>query len=179
MFRRFARRLPNTVVSGIRRRLEPNTLAEGEVAPEWFLLGSDGEWHGSSRNESTWSVLVFYPQDDTPGCTSQLQDFERHWTAFQDLGCRVYGINPGTEQSHAAFAERLGLSFPLLTDGGRQVAKNYCAVWSPPLAGPRILRTVYLINPLGKIRLANRGAPSIPAILRSITALQQATRYGM
>jgi len=36
-----------------------------------------------------------------------------------------------------------------------------------------ILRSVYLVNPDGKIRLANRGAPPATALVRSIQALQQ------
>ena len=41
------------------------------------------------------------------------------------------------------------------------------------------LRTVYLVNPERKIRLGNRGAPSVAAIVRSVEALQQASRTGM
>jgi len=48
-----------------------------------------------------------------------------------------------------------------------------------PFPMKRVLRSVYLVNPERKIRLANRGAPSVEAIVRSIQALQQATRDGM
>jgi alkyl hydroperoxide reductase subunit AhpC len=45
--------------------------------------------------------------------------------------------------------------------------------------GIKVIRSVYLVNPERKIRLANRGAPSVEAIIRTIQALQQVTKAGM
>jgi len=153
----------------------PEMLPEGETAPEWHLQGHDGEWHRFQRIR--WTLLVFYPGDDTPGCTAQLQDVQDHVEQLRSLKCNVYGVNPAECESHAAFAEKYGFTFPLLTDRGASVARQFrCTV---PFPRRRVLRSVYLINPERKIRLANRGAPSVAAIVRSIQALQQATRDGM
>ena len=125
-----------------------------------------------------WAVMVFYPGDHTPGCTAQLQDMQERYRAFLALGAQVYGVNPAEQPSHQAFAEKFGLQFPLLTDRGGVVARNFRAAVQTPVK-TLILRSVYLVNPVGRIRLANRGAPPAAAILRSIEALQQATREGM
>jgi len=168
-------RVPTPVKQAVKDRLYPALLPEGETAPEWQLQGWDGKWH---RLQKGWSILVFYPADDTPGCTRQLQEFQEHYAQLRDLGCEVYGVNPAEAQSHQAFAEAQGFDFPLLTDRGGSVARSYKA--SIPIGfKPRIIRTVYLVNPERKIRLANRGAPSVQAIIRSIQALQQATKGGM
>lgn len=170
-----ASKLPTPVKQAIKDRVYPELLPEGETAPEWQLQGWDGEWH---RLKKEWSILVFYPGDDTPGCTKQLQDFQEHYGQLQELGCQVYAVNPAEAPSHQAFAEKFGFKFPILTDRGGSVARSFKA--SVPLGfKPRIIRTVYLINPERKIRLANRGAPSVAAIVRSIQALQQATKDGM
>jgi hypothetical protein len=58
------------------------------------------------------------------------------------------------------------------------VARQFRACIQLPLR-PMYVRTVYLVNPERKIRLANRGAPSVSAIVRSVEALQQAARGGM
>ncbi|RME28963.1 MAG: hypothetical protein D6798_01225 [Deltaproteobacteria bacterium] len=170
-----AARLPTPVKQAIKDRLYPDLLPEGETAPEFQLQSWDGKWH---RMRKQWSILVFYPADDTPGCTAQLQEFQQHYDELKELGCEVYAINPAEAPSHQAFAEKYGFEFPILTDRGGSVARRFKA--SIPLGfKPRVIRTVYLVNPDRKIRLANRGAPSVAAIVRSIKALQQATKQGM
>lgn len=167
-------RVPEPLKKAVADAVYPEILPEGETAPEWHLQGYDGGWH---RMRDQWSILVFYPGDDTQGCTKQLQDFAEHYDRLKQLGCQVYGINPAEADSHRAFAEKFGFPFPLLTDRGASVARQFRSALSIPGA-PKVLRTVYLINPERKIRLANRGAPSVAAIVRSIEALQQATRDG-
>lgn len=169
-------RIPEPVKRGIADAVYPELLDEGATAPEWQLQGHDGEWYRFQRKR--WTLMVFYPGDDTPGCTAQLEDVQAHVEELKALKCNVFGVNPAESESHRAFAEKYGFTFPLLTDRGGSVARQFhCTV---PLLGKRkILRTVYLVNPDRKIRLANRGAPSVAAIVRSIQALQQATRDGM
>ncbi len=174
--RTFLDRLPTPVKQAIKERVYPDLLPEGEVAPEWHLQNWDGSWHRMRKD--CWNVLVFYPADDTPGCTKQLQDFADNNDRLEQLGVRVFGVNPAEAESHKAFSEKLSLPFPLLTDRGGSVCRQFrCSL--PVPYGVRVIRTVYLINPDRKIRLANRGAPSVEAIIRSIEALQQATRQGM
>lgn len=167
-------KIPEPIKSAVREAVYPAMLAEGETAPEWHLQSWDGTWH---RLRPQWSILVFYPADDTPGCTLQLQEFKAHYARLRELGCEVYGINPAEAGSHKDFSCKLDLPFPLLTDRGASVARQFKATLPIPLK-PKIIRTVYLINPDRKIRLANRGAPSVAAIVRSIEALQQATKDG-
>ena len=94
------------------------------------------------------------------------------------LGVEVYGVNPAEADSHSAFAEKCGYEFPLLVDRGGSVSRQFRCSLPTPL-GTKVIRSVYLINPDRKIRLANRGAPSVEAIIRSIEALQQVTKGGM
>jgi peroxiredoxin len=175
MLRSALHRIPAPIKDAIRARVYPSPLAEGTTAPEWHLQSWDGTWH---RHEALrWSVLVFYPADNTAGCTLQLRDFQSRLARLRELGADVYGINPAEAESHRSFAEAQGIEFPLLTDRGGSVARQFhCTV--PFLGRPTIIRTVYLMNPERKIRLANRGSPSVEAIVRSIEALQQATRGG-
>lgn len=167
-------RLPAPVKQALKDALYPALLPEGETAPEWHLQSYDGSWH---RQPNRWAILVFYPGDDTPGCTRQLAELEASYDRLKALGCEVFAINPAEADSHRAFAEKHGFRFPILTDRGGAVARQFRCTLPLPL-GPTIIRTVYLVNPDRKIRLANRGSPSVEAIVRSIEALQQATREG-
>jgi peroxiredoxin Q/BCP len=162
--------LPNPLKNAIKERAYPPLLPEGEVVPEWHLQSFDGKWY--RHNKLSWAVMVFYPADDTPGCTRQLEELQAHLPQFQELGAQIFGLNPAEAESHQAFAEKLGLEFPLLTDRGGVVARQFRAAVQLPMK-TIIIRTVYLVNPEGKIRLANRGAPPPEAIIRSIQALQQ------
>lgn len=169
-------RIPKPIKDAVKQRIYPPLLQEGEVAPEWHLQSYDDSWH--RHNKRRWSVMVFYPGDDTPGCTAQLQDLQEHYQRLTALGALVYAVNPAEAPSHRAFAEKHGFDFPILTDRGGVVARQFRAAMQTPLK-TYILRTVYLINPERKVRLANRGAPPAAALIRSIEALQQATRDGM
>lgn len=173
---KLAGKLPAPIKSAVKEKLQPAMLPEGEIVPEWTLQSWDGEWYRHKNHK--WTVMVFYPGDDTPGCTAQLQDFQAHYDRFKELGAEVYAINPAEEESHKEFAEKYGFTFPLLTDRGGVVARQFRAAMQFPLK-TIIIRTVYLVNPKRKIRLANRGAPPAEALIRSIEALQQASREGM
>jgi peroxiredoxin len=74
-------------------------------APEFSLLDHEG-------NEVTLGavlpkhklVLVFYPGDETPGCTAQLCAIRDEWADFQAANIMVYGVNPGDAESHTSIA---------------------------------------------------------------------------
>lgn len=168
--------LPAPVKRQIQERVYPKLLPEGETAPEWHLQSYDDSWHRHGRH---WSVLVFYVEDGGAQDAEQLQDFQKHLADFDRLNVKVFGISSAEAQSHREFAEAIGVKFPLLTDRGGSVARQFKACMHLPLTGPMVIRTVYLVNPERKIRLGNRGKPSVAAIVRSIEALQQATKTGM
>ena len=128
-------------------------LPVGSPAPEFSLLDDAGRPVTLSALRGHYVALVFYPGDDTPGCTKQLCEFRDSWKSVRARGIRVFGVNPQSARSHIRFREKYSLPFPLLVDKGRKVAALYHA------GGPIVRRTVYLIAPDGVIRLARRGMP--------------------
>lgn len=105
----------------------PN-LSVGDKAPS-FELESDTE--GTIRLEDLLgekTILYFYPQDMTPGCTTQACDFRDHLGDLGVKGYQVYGISPDSVDSHTEFREKFDLNFPLLADPDQEVAKRY-GVW--------------------------------------------------
>lgn len=173
--RSLAHKLPNPVQDALRERFYPTLLPEGETVPEWHLQAADDSWH--RHNNRRWTLMVFFPEGEDPASDTHLQDLQGQYAALKGLGAEIYGVSPQEAPALKALAARLGLEFPLLTDRGGVVARQFRAAVQLPLAS-FILRTVYLVNPDRKIRLANRGTPSTAAIVRSIQALQQATRAG-
>ncbi len=168
-------RLPLSVQESLRDRFFPKLLPEGETAPEWHLQSWDNSWHRQGKH---WSVMVFYVQDGGAQDREQLQAFQKQLPEFERLKVKVFGFNSAEAESHEAFAKEAGIDFPLLTDRGGSVARQFRACLQLPLR-PVYLRTVYLVNPERKLRLGNRGNPSVEAILRSVVALQQVAKAGM
>ena len=130
-----------------------NPLAVGSPAPEFTAQTDAGETVRSASLRGRNVVLVFYPGDDTPGCTKQLCEFRDNWSALQAKGIAVYGVNPWSAEKHRHFREKFHFPFPLLVDKGQKIAAAYHA------DGLFIKRTVYLIGPDGMIRFAQRGMP--------------------
>jgi thioredoxin-dependent peroxiredoxin len=139
-------------------------LKINDPAPDFELMGSHGDtvrlkdFIGKNH-----VVLIFYPGDETPGCTKQLCAIRDDFAAFKEKNAVVFGINPGNTDSHRKFVGNHGFQFPLLVDENRAVAKRYgCNGW------PLLKRTVYVIDPAGKIIFAKRGKPADEEILQSI-----------
>jgi peroxiredoxin Q/BCP len=86
-------------------------------------------------------MLYFYPADDTPGCTTEAEQFEDHAQQFVDAGVSVYGVSTDGVESHRDFAETNGISFDLLADPEGQL----CDAFDVPLVDGRSQRTTYII----------------------------------
>ena len=70
-------------------------------------------------------MLVFYPGDDTPVCTKQLNTYNDGLEQFTELGAQVLAISAQDVRSHERFAGKHGLAFPLLADTDKAVAASY------------------------------------------------------
>jgi peroxiredoxin Q/BCP len=134
-------------------------LTVGAEAPDFSVPDDGGRTVTLSALRGSYVVLVFYPGDDTPGCTKQLCQFRDEWSQARARGVEVFGINPQNARRHAEFRRKFQFPFALLVDQGQKVAEAYHA------RGLMVKRTVYLIGRDGKILLARRGMPSPGEVL--------------
>jgi peroxiredoxin Q/BCP len=140
-------------------------LTLGSAAPDFSLPASDGgEVSLASFRDRSNVVLIFYPKDQTPGCTKQLCTARDDRDAFAAAGAVVFGVNGDDAASHRRFVARHGLTMPLLVDRGLAVAKSYDAVIG---FGPVqfVNRTVVGIDRQGRIAYYERGMPATASIL--------------
>lgn len=128
-------------------------LPVGTTAPDFTLSDQSGRKVTLSKQRGKNVVLVFYPADETPGCRQQLCEFRDEWKNVKAKNAVVFGVNPGSAESHSKFKSNRQFPFPLLVDEGQAVAKLYSA------GGLFVKRTVYLIGPDGVIRYGKRGKP--------------------
>jgi peroxiredoxin len=91
-------------------------LFAGTPAPDFNLPTSSGQQVSLADFRGKPLVLVFYPEDNTPVCSSQLALYNQVLPLFQEHGARLVGISVDDPETHRVFAEKLNLSFPLLAD---------------------------------------------------------------
>lgn len=133
-------------------------VAIGEPAPAFTLAGTDGTDEGRrdySLADFAGSpvVLVFYPGDNTPVCTRQLNEYTAEIDAFEGVGAQVLALSPQDVASHEGFAEKQGgFGFPLLADTDKSVGDAYGILG--PLGFYR--RSVFVVDADGKIAYSHR-----------------------
>ena len=143
---------------------DPMLLKVGSTAPDFTLISHNGDTVKlSSFREKSSVVLIFYPGDETPGCTKQLCAIRDDYSKFKEKNAVVFGMNGAGAKSHSAFAANHKFQFPLLIDTDNKVSQAYGCK-----GGLMNKRTVYGIDKQGKIVFAKRGMPSIDEILKGL-----------
>jgi thioredoxin-dependent peroxiredoxin len=92
------------------------TLQPGDAAPAFALTDQHGNTVKLADYRGKKVLVYFYPEADTPGCTTQSCDLRDHRQDFAALGVDVIGISPDEPEKQLAFDEKYGLGFPLLAD---------------------------------------------------------------
>lgn len=128
------------------------SVGVGDKAPDFTLPGTGGASYSLSQYTGRTVVLVFYPGDDTPVCTKQLNCYNNELAQFTDIGAQVLAVSAQDMASHEKFAAKHGFQFPLLSDTDKAVAGLYGTLG--PLGFPR--RSVFVIDSQGVIRYAHR-----------------------
>jgi peroxiredoxin Q/BCP len=145
-------------------------LRIGDPAPDFDLQDENGKPVRLSdfRGKSS-VVLMFYPADNTPGCTKQLCTARDDYDKYVEAGVAVFGVNPGSAGTHKKFAEKHGFKTPLLLDAGGKVSRAYDALMPIPML-TLVNRTVVGIDREGAVRFYERGMPSTSTILSGLSA---------
>lgn len=122
----------------------------GQAAPDFNLPDAQSQSHRLTDYSGKWLVLYFYPKDDTPGCTKEACSFRDDLFQLDKLGAKVVGVSVDDSGSHAKFAQKYHLPFPLLADKDGKVADSYGALTN--LGIIKIAkRYTFLIDPKGNI----------------------------
>ena len=128
------------------------SLSIGDAAPSFTLSSASGEQVSLAEFAGRPVVLVFYPGDDTPVCTRQLNTYNDDLSQFEALNAQVLAISAQSVESHQKFSTKHGFRFPLLADTDKAVAGAYGTLG--PLGFPR--RSVFIIDGEGVVRYVHR-----------------------
>ncbi len=86
-----------------------------------FTLPGTGKPFTLSESTARALVLYFYPKDNTPGCTTEGQNFRDAYKEFQAAGAEILGISRDSLKSHEGFKAKMAFPFELLSDEEEQV----------------------------------------------------------
>jgi thioredoxin-dependent peroxiredoxin len=158
-------------------------LQPGQLAPDFRLSDQHGRILTLADFRGRWLALYFYPKDDTPGCTRQACGFRDDLDKLKALGAEVVGVSVDTVQSHAGFASKFDLPFPLLADATCETAARYQSLINLGIV-KFARRNTFLIDPTGNIvkvyesASARHNSSEVANDLQQLKQMEQANHSG-
>lgn len=144
----------------------------GQELPQLQLSVSGGDELSLPEDfKGQWTLLYFYPKDDTPGCTKQACGYRDQIEDFKKLGVQVYGVSGDDLTSHSAFIEKFTLNFPLIYDRDFQLSQFLGAYGEQEWKGKKfkgISRDTFAIDPEGKVAMVWRKVDPTETITRTL-----------
>lgn len=151
-------------------------LTPGTPIPHFETTDQDGNLVTNQSLLGQWTVLYFYPKDNTPGCTAQACSFRDANTELATRGTQVFGVSKDTAGSHSRFKTKFKLPFALLMDRDHRLAEAF-DVWvekkmfGKPYMGME--RSTYIIQPDGTIAAALQNVEPEGHATQVLAALNQ------
>nr|ANV80995.1 peroxiredoxin (BCP, PRXQ, DOT5) [uncultured Candidatus Thalassoarchaea sp.] len=124
----------------------------GSKLPDFRCLNDEGNLVTSQDIHGKWTVMFFYPKDESPGCTLQSCSFRDRYDQFIEQGILLYGVSSDSVRSHKRFKNRYKLQYSLLSDKGGLLAK---ALKLKKDFGFLRARVTFVIDPEGTIAFAH------------------------
>jgi peroxiredoxin Q/BCP len=132
----------------------------GKKVPSLKGVTGDGNELKLASFKGQWVVVYFYPKDSTPGCTTEAKDFRDLHAQFRKRHIQVIGVSRDSVKSHANFALKQELPFPLISDADEAWCQAFDVIHEKVLYGKRhmgVVRSTFLIDPEGRLAQEWRG----------------------
>src|SRR3989344_930505 len=137
-----------------KRKVLMPKLKEGQEAPDFEVLDTNGNKVKLSDFKGKKVILYFYPKDDTPGCTKEACSLRDGFSELKKAGMVMLGVSKDSIESHQKFTKKFNLPFQLLADTDKKIVKAYGVYGDKSFMGrifKGIKRTTFLIDEKGKI----------------------------
>ncbi|MBN2342258.1 MAG: peroxiredoxin [Deltaproteobacteria bacterium] len=95
-------------------------LSVGSDAPSLSGVDQHGRSHTLAETKGAFTLVYFYPKDQTPGCTKEACAFRNVWEKYEKAGVKIFAVSNGSVKSHKKFADKHALPFPLIADEKRK-----------------------------------------------------------
>lgn len=128
-----------------------STITVGQPIPAFSTTSTHGDI-SSDALRGRYTVLFFYPRNNTPGCTTESQDFRDQHDVFAEANCRIIGISRDTLKSHTGVTEKLALPYALIPDPEETLCQLFDVMKLKNMYGKQVRgieRSTFLIDPEG------------------------------
>ena len=135
------------------------TIEVGKKVPA-FTAESTGGPVSLAALRGSIVVLYFYPKDNTPGCTTEGQDFAAAHAGFRKAGAVVYGVSRDTLKSHAGFKQKMAFPFELISDPDEALCDSFGVMKLKNMYGKQVRgieRSTFVVAADGSIAREWRG----------------------
>ncbi len=152
-----------------------NTLSIGDHVPAFEAISTAGSIKLSDAKGHKL-VAFFYPKDNTPGCTTETEDFRDTHELFRQAGCYVVGVSRDNLKSHDNFSKKLGVNFPLIADTESSLCEYFGVIKEKNMYGRKVMgieRSTFLIDGNGIVIRAWRGV-KVPGHVQQVLEAAQA-----
>jgi peroxiredoxin Q/BCP len=105
-------------------------------------------------------VIYFYPKDNTPGCTTEAQQFRDLYPEFKEANCEVVGVSRDSLKSHENFKAKFSLPFALLSDTDEIACSLFGVIKLKSMYGKQVRgieRSTFVFDKSGLLRHEWRG----------------------
>ncbi len=151
----------------------------GKVVPDTKLQATADKTFSLHDLKGKYTVLYFYPKDDTPGCTLEGQDFRDRADEFKKLKTAVYGVSRDSLASHEKFKAKFKFPFELISDEDETLCKIFDVIREKSLYGRKYLgvdRSTFILDKDGVLRREFRGVKvkgHVDDVIEEIRKLQK------
>jgi len=146
-----------------------------DVVTDFSAPMTSGQTFQLSGRPARYTVLFFYPKDNTPGCTTENVAFRDLYEQFQAAGTEIYGISRDSLRSHEGFRAKLGLPFELISDPEEKVCEQFGVMKMKQMYGKTVRgieRSTFVIDATGQLVKEWRGvkvAGHVDEVLEFVT----------
>ena len=159
-----------------------DSLTEGSPAPDFELEATRDGTVQLADYRGKWVVLYFYPKDNTPGCTTEGQEFRDLYPQFQQLGAEILGISRDSMRSHENFAAKHEFPFPLVSDPNEEACTAFDVLKEKTNKQGQtvnsVVRSTFIIDPEGGLRYVGYGVGAKGHAAEILERLQELTDAG-
>ena len=142
----------------------------GLKVPDFEIASTGNRTFKLSAELGSPLVLYFYPKDNTPGCTTEGQEFRDLHGEFVRRNCAVYGVSRDSIKSHEGFRAKMNFPFELLSDPDEKVCNLFGVMKMKNMYGKKVwgvVRSTFVIDPEGYVRREWRGL-KVPGHAREV-----------
>ena len=151
-------------------------VAVDQPVPDFQAAATSGQTVSLSELKGRQVVIYFYPKDNTPGCTTQGQDFRDHIAQFESANTVVFGVSRDSLKTHENFRAKQSFSFELISDKDEALCQLFDVIKLKKLYGKEYMgvdRSTFLIDKEGVLRHEWRGV-KVPGHVADVLAKAQA-----